>query len=146
MKQFSLALSFVLCLLVIGLSACSHDYPEGPSTSVYGARQKITNVWRWEYIYQNGENLTAQYWKHTVTFSDGKVLICDENDNCSEVLWNLPGKGNKSLQLIYLDKDSSILFTIQRLNTNYLSLQYGTRPTDSTYVRWDLTSVKRRYY
>lgn len=144
MKFFRLIFLSVIILYIT--NACSPNYDEGPDFSIHSVRHKLEGKWKWERLYQDKKEQSAKYWNHTLTLDkDGGFVICNEKDSCyQEGFWTLPGRGKTKIVFNLINTDSTFSMDIKRVNLNYLSFQNGLKETETTFIRWDLTTVEKR--
>jgi len=129
----------LLLLSMLGfmlLAACSR-YEEGPSFSIWPAKDRIVNIWKWSLAVENGVNRTGELADSTIEFRDDEIVrICDLSDNCREGSWNLVTKKQK-LQLIFGQKATA--YEIRLLKKSEMWLSFSD--SDSIVrVEWELVS------
>lgn len=118
------------------LSACEYNkYPEGPSISIYTAKDRITNDWLWKLAEENGENRTGILRDSVLTFRDDQVAtICPREGEgpCVEGEWALVTKRTK-LNLIFGQQARAYEIDLLRKNEMWLRFE-----ANGENIRWEL--------
>lgn len=123
-------------IMIMGFSC--QRYEEGPFISIWPAKDRIINTWKWSLAIENEENQTGARADSTIQFRDDEVVrICDLNENCREGTWNLV-TNKKKLQLIF--GRSARAYTILKLKKNEMWLYYANKDSTET-TEWELVSV-----
>jgi len=118
------------------LSACEYNkYPEGPSISIYTAKDRITNDWLWKLAEENGDNRTGILRDSVLTFRDDQVAtICPREGEgpCVEGEWALVTKRTK-LNLIFGRQARAYEIVLLRRNEMWLRFEENGES-----IRWEL--------
>ncbi len=130
----------LLAFCVCGWSGCEfRKYDEGPITSIYPAKDRVVNTWRWKVVIENNVVNTGAYRDSTIQFQSDQVVKICADDNCREGQWDLVRK-NTQFQLVF--GNSTILFDISMLKRNEIWLRNARTSDDKDLnIEWDLEVV-----
>lgn len=132
--QHVFALLLACTLLLWG---CNR-YEEGPGLSIWPAKDRVVNTWKWSLALENGLNRTGERADSTIEFTANEVVrICDTQNNCREGSWNLVTKKQK-LQLIFGTRATA--YTIRMLKRKEMWLSFANKDS-STVIEWELVAA-----
>lgn len=138
MSSFFLRTSRLLLLCAGGLllAACEYNkYPEGPTTTVFTAKDRVTSDWRWKLALVNDENQTGLLRDSILTFNEDQTLsVCPREGEgaCTEGEWALVTKRSK-LNLIMGQQARAYEIELLRRDEMWLTFE-----DDSLRIRWEL--------
>jgi len=126
----------LLMALMTLLAGCEYNkYTEGPTTSIFPAKDRVTRTWTWKLAEESGENLTGFLRDSTIVFdADQTVRICPDGstEGCRVGEWALVTKNTK-LNIIFGEQARA--YDILLLKKNEMWLQFQE---DNVDVYWEL--------